>query len=147
MALAKDLKELLASFVAHRVEFLVAGAHAMALYGKPRYTGALDLFVRRSAENAQKILGALNEFGFAGLGIGAEDLMAPDDVLQLGVEPNRVDILTDLTGVNVDEAWREREDGKLDGVSVSFLSRNCLIVNKRSTGRKQDLADLESLDA
>ena len=145
MALAKDLRELLALFTAHHVEFIVVGAHAMAFHGKPRYTGDLDLFVRSSSDNAGRILRALEALGFASLEITSEDLTSPDTVVQLGVEPNRIDILTGLTGVDFDQAWSDRSEGTLDGLPVAFLGRASLIVNKRATGRKQDVADLESL--
>jgi hypothetical protein len=147
MALAKGLRDLFALFAAHHVEFIVVGAHAMAFHGKPRYTGDLDLFVRPSSENAGRILGALEAFGFGGLDIRIEDLTSPGAVLQLGVEPNLVDILTGLTGVGFDQAWSDRSEGALDGLPVAYLGRASLIANKRATGRKQDLADLETLGA
>jgi len=144
-----DLRELLALLIAHRVEFLVAGGHAVAFHGYPRFTEDLDLYVRPSRENATRILMALEAFGFGDIGLSADDFVADDRVIQLGRAPNRVDLLTRLWGVEFDDAWAHRVHGTLDAVPVDMLGRDDLIRNKRATARPQDLADvaaLESLD-
>jgi hypothetical protein len=147
MAVRKDLSEFIASLNSHGVEYLVVGAHALAFHGHPRYTGDLDLFVRSSPENARRIEQTLNTFSFTSLGLRAADFTAPDRVVQLGVAPNRIDLLTSLTGVAFDEAWAGRRQGTLSGVTVSFLGREALIKNKLATGRLQDAADVAALNS
>jgi hypothetical protein len=145
--LDEDLRELLASLIAHRVDFLVAGGHAVAFHGYPRYTEDLDLYVRATRENGARILVALEAFGFGGLGLTADDFTADDRVIQLGRAPNRVDLLTRLWGVDFDDAWSRRVEASLDAIPVAMLGRTDLIRNKRATGRPQDLADVAALEA
>lgn len=142
-----DLRELLALLIAHRVEFLVAGGHAVAFHGYPRLTEDLDLYVRPTTDNGARIVAALDGFGFGSLGLTKEDFTAHDRVIQLGRAPNRVDLLTRLWGVEFDEAWSRRVDGTLDDVPVAMLALTDLIRNKRATGRPQDLADVAALEA
>ena len=145
MPLNSDLREFVALLNSHRIEFVVIGAYAVAFHGYPRYTGDLDILVKPERENAQKILQALAEFGFGGLGIGLHDLEAAGKVVQLGVSPNRIDLITSITGVTFEQAWASREPGELDGVEVYFIGRIPLIRNKESTGRAKDLGDAEEL--
>ena len=145
--LDEDLRELLALFNEHRVEFLVAGGHAVAFHGYPRFTEDLDLFVRPDRGNATRIMAALEAFGFGDVGLSAEDFVADDRVIQLGRAPNRVDLLTRLWGVEFDPAWARRVDASIDQTPVSFLSRLDLLSNKRATARPQDLADVAALEA
>lgn len=144
MALSADLREFIELLDANGVEFLVVGAHALALHARPRYTGDLDLFIRADQDNAQKICVALREFGFSGF--SEEDFLEPEQVMQLGRAPNRIDLLTSLSGVTFEEAWETRVTAKLDDLEVAFLSRDLLIRNKRVTDRPQDRADLETLE-
>lgn len=146
MKLDRDLLELLALFRSNGVDFLVVGGMAVAYHGHPRYTEDLDLFVRPDLANGSRIVGALRAFGFGSLDISASDFAADDRVIQLGVAPNRVDLLTRLYGVEFAEVWASRVDGALDGVPVSFIDATSLIRNKRATGRTQDLADAEALE-
>lgn len=97
------------------------------------------------AENARRVLQALTQFGFADLGILTEDLQCPGKMVQLGISPNRIDLLTSITGVSFEEAWASREPADLDGVNVFFIGRTPLIHNKESTGRAKDLGDAEEL--
>jgi hypothetical protein len=142
-----DLRELLASLIAHGVEFLVVGGHAVAFHGYPRFTEDLDLLVRADPLNAARVMSALDAFGFGNIGLTADDFVADDRVIQLGRAPNRVDLLTRLWGVEFDEAWARRVAGALDEISVPMLSRADLIRNKRATARPQDLADAAALEA
>jgi hypothetical protein len=142
-----DLRELLALLIANGVEFLVVGGHAVAFHGYPRFTEALDLYVRPSTENAARTMAVLQAFGFGNIGIAAEDFVADDRVIQLGRAPNRVDLLTRLWGVDFDEAWARRVTGALDDLPVAMLSKTDLIRNKRATARPQDLADAVALEA
>ena len=145
MEVQPDFRELLASFNAHRVEYVIVGAYALAFHGAPRFTGDLDLLVKPDPDNARRILAALAEFGFASVGLAAEDFTRPDHVIQLGVPPVRIDLITSLTGVS----WEETVAGKIAGsygdVPVHYIGRGQFIANKRATGRKRDLADLEAL--
>lgn len=142
----KGLRELLASLNAGGVEFLVVGGHAVAFHGRPRLTEDLDLFVRPDLANGERIIRALQAFGFGSLGITAADFSADDRVVQLGRAPNRVDLLTKLYGVEFADAWSRRVAARLDDADVWMISREDLIRNKRETGRTQDLADAEFLE-
>jgi hypothetical protein len=145
MPLNKDLREFVELLNANKAEYLVVGAFAMAFYGVIRYTGDLDIFVRPTAENAERILRALSQFGFGSLGIETRDLQSPDNVIQLGVTPNRIDLLTSLSGVTFDEAWTTRTHANWDGVATHFIGVAVLIRNKEHTGRTRDLGDAEEL--
>ncbi len=145
MEMSPDLKELLALFRSHGVECVVVGAHALALHGLPRFTADLDLLLNRSEENVDRVLAALGDFGFDGLGLSREDFLTPDQVIQLGNAPNRVDLLTSISGVEWDDAESGAVTGKLGEVPVRFLGRDELIRNKRASGRLKDRADLEAL--
>lgn len=145
MEAQNDFKELLELFNEHKIEYIIVGAYALAYHGVPRFTGDIDIFVKPSIENAQRILSALADFGFGSLNLTVEDFQNPNSVVQLGVPPVRIDLITSITGV----AWEEADKGKVKGlygnIPVSFLGREQYIVNKRAIGRKKDLADLEYL--
>lgn len=145
MGIHPDFRELLASFNARGVEYLLVGAHALAFHGAPRLTGDLDVWVRPTPSNARRVTAALADFGFGDLGLTNEDFEVPDQVVQLGYPPVRVDLMTSLSGVSWDDAWRGRQPSVLDDVPVAFLGRTQLVANKRATGRRKDLADLEAL--
>jgi len=145
MEVQQDFRDLLALFNAHNVDYIIVGAHALAYHGAPRYTGDMDLLVRPDPENAQRILQALNEFGFGSLGLVAEDFATPGRVIQLGVAPVRVDIVTAITGVTWEDAAAGQVQGKYGNVPVRFIGRKEFILNKQALGRKKDLADLEAL--
>jgi hypothetical protein len=125
----------------------VVGAVALAHHGFPRYTGDLDVLVLNSPENALKLESALADFGFASLGLKAADFMDSYRVVQLGVPPNRIDVLTSITGVTFAEAWASRVEGMVGETPVNFLGRESLILNKKKTGRAKDQADIEALGA
>ena len=140
-----DFKGLLASFNSHGVDYLVVGAYALAFHGAPRYTGDIDLLVRPDPENARAVLAALADFGFASLGLSESDFLTPDRVVQLGVPPVRIDLLTSLTGVSWEEARAHRVAGHYGDIPVHFIGKTEYVRNKRATGRKKDAADLEAL--
>ncbi len=123
----------------------MVGAFAVAFHGLPRYTADLDLFVRPSAENAKRVLRALSEFGFGAGAVQSSDMQLPGKVIQLGVKPNRIDLLTGVSGVTFDEGWASCERAELDGIAVRFIGRAALVRNKQSTGRAKDLGDAEEL--
>ncbi len=145
MEVQEDFRDLLALFNANQVDYLIVGAHALAYHGVPRYTGALDILVRPDPGNARGILEALKEFGFGAVGLTADDFTIPDKVLQLGVPPVRIDIVTSITGVSWEEAAAGRVQGNYGDVPVHFLGKKEFIKSKRAVGRKKDEADLEAL--
>jgi hypothetical protein len=147
VSLQKDLREFIESLNSHEVEFVVVGAHAVAFHGFPRFTGDIDLLVRPTRDNAERVMAALKAFGFASPGLSATDFIRPDSVVQLGVPPNRIDLLTAITGVGFDEAWAGRSAGALGGLSVNFLGYDSLLKNKQATGRGKDAEDVASLKA
>ena len=140
-----DFKELLRLFNSRSVEYLVVGGYALAFHGVPRATGDLDLFVRPEPANAERILEALETFGFGSVGLTRQDFEQEGRVVRLGVPPVRVELLTRLSGVTWDEAWAGRAAGSYGGVPVQFIGREAFVSNKRAAGRSKDLADLEEL--
>ena len=146
MEIQRDFKELLELFNAHNVEYLIVGGYALAFHGAPRFTGDIDLFVKPEAENAKRILVALAEFGLGSLDLSETDFTSVDNVIQLGVPPVRVDIMTSITAVD----WQQAESGKVEGkygdTQVYFIGKDDFVSNKRALGRKRDLADLEALE-
>jgi len=147
VALPKDLREFIESLNSHGVEFVVVGAHAVAFHGHPRFTGDIDLLLRPTTENAERTMTALRAFGFISPGLSAADFIRPDTVVQLGVPPNRIDLLTALTGVGFEEAWSRKSAGHLGGVPVGFLGYESLLKNKLATGRSKDAEDVARLKA
>ena len=145
MEIQADFKELLELFNDHKVEYLIVGGYALAFYGVPRYTGDIDIFVHPNPGNATRILKALAEFGFGAIGLKSEDFEFAGKVVQLGVPPVRVDIITSITGVSTEQAFEGNIDGKYGDVSVKYIGRDEFILNKRAVGRKKDAADLEAL--
>ena len=145
MEVQQDFKELLKFFNAHKVEYLVVGGYALAFHGAPRYTGDIDILVKPDEENARGILNALEEFGFGSVGLKKADFMYQNKVVQLGVPPVRVDIITSISGVSWDEAFEGRVAGKYGDIPVYYIGRDQFIENKRAIGRRKDLADLEAL--
>lgn len=142
----RDLIDLLAAFNAQGVDYLVVGAHALAAYGHVRATKDLDVWVRPSRDNAPRVLGALTVFGAPLHDLTADDLAVPGLVFQIGVPPLRIDVITEIDGVEFPAAWPDRVIVNLDGLPVPVISRHHLITNKKASGRLQDLADVERLE-
>ena len=145
MKLERDRREFIELLNARDVRYVIVGAFALAHHGRPRYTGDIDFFVEASAQNAERLGQVLEQFGFANVGVVEEDFTTADQVVQLGVEPHRMDLMTSISGVAFEEAWNTREYGELDGLQVPFISKELLKRNKAAVGRKQDLADLDYL--
>ena len=145
MNIHPDFKGLLELFNKNLVSYVIVGAYALAQYGVPRYTGDLDILVEPEPDNADRIINALNEFGFGSLELTAEDFYRADTVVQLGVPPVRVDVLTGITGVSWQEIWKGKQSGNYGDLEVYYLGKVQFIKNKRALGRKKDLADLEAL--
>ncbi len=142
-----DFQDFLAALLNAGARFIVVGAHALAVHGVPRATGDLDIWIDRSEENTQLVWRALSEFGAPvdSLNISVDDLSKPNLVVQLGLPPRRIDLLTDVTGVTFTEAWEDRVVRSIGSTDVPFMGRATFIKNKRAVGRNRDLADLESL--
>src|ERR1700683_3818798 len=145
MPLSKELRESVELLNSNGVEYLVVGGFAVSYHGFARYTGDIDFLVCASEENSRRVVAALAEFGFGSVGIQAEDFQSPGMVVQLGVPPNRIDIITSISGVSFDDAWNSRTTGVLDGIATQFIGREALIRNKESTGRAKDLGDVDEL--
>jgi hypothetical protein len=142
---ARDFRDLLRAFVDHEVRFLVVGAYALAVLGRPRATGDLDLWVDPTPANARRAYAARRAFGAPLQDLTVDDLATPETVFQIGLPPLRVDILTAITGVEFGRAWRRRQRALFDEVPVPVLGREDFLANKRATGRLKDLADAEAL--
>ena len=128
------------------VKYVIVGAWALAFHGRPRYTGDIDFFVARDPDNADRLMEVIEDFGFGQTGIERDDFLHIDHVIQLGREPNRIDILTGISGVTFDEAWQSREEGNISDVPVFVISRDLLIKNKRAANRDKDQGDVKLLE-
>jgi hypothetical protein len=142
-----DFVEFLGALIAARARFLVVGAHALAAHGVPRATGDIDIWIDRSVENAARVYSAMIAFGAPAdaIGVNASDLAMPEMVVQLGLPPRRIDVLTDVSGLTFEAAWAARTVHSVGTLEVPFLGRDDLVRNKRASGRYKDLGDLEAL--
>jgi hypothetical protein len=143
-----DFLDMLRALVESGAEFMIVGAHSLALHGVPRSTGDLDIVVRPTANNAELVIKALEAFGapVAQHGVTPADFAARGNVYQLGLPPRRIDLMTSLSGVDFDEAWTTRVVIEIDDMSIPFLGLDALRRNKQATGRDKDLLDLRLLD-
>jgi hypothetical protein len=146
MKLQKDLREFIGLLNSHSVKYLIVGAYGVAYYGIPRFTGDIDFFVECSPENAAKLERVIHSFGFESTGLRDKDFCEPKQIIQLGIAPHRIDILTGIDGVHFDEAWSQKVEAEMDGLNVHILSKDLLIKNKLATGRDQDIADVNRLN-
>lgn len=138
---------MLSAFSAENVKYLLVGAYALAVHGRPRATGDIELWVQADSDNAERVLWALNVFGAATNNITTDELCEPGLVVQIGVAPRRIDVLTSIDGVeDFEQAWASRDEIDFDGVTVPVINRSDLIATKRATGRLQNLADVEWLE-
>ena len=144
--LNQDFKEFIQSLNDNQVRYLVIGGYAVALHGYPRYTKDIDIWIEMSPVNAANMVKALEQFGFGSLGLQTSDFLDPDQIIQLGYPPNRIDLMTTPPGVEFESCYASRIEIQLDEVSVNFIDLDNLKRNKRAAGRLQDLADLENLE-
>ena len=140
-----DFVDLLRAFVAADVRFLIVGAYALALHGRPRATGDLDVWIDATQENAARVMRALSAFGAPLADISIDDFSREGVTYQIGVPPGRIDILTELTGLSFAEAWPDRLRRPFGDLDVDFIGRAAFIRNKRATGRAKDLGDIEGM--
>ena len=132
--------------LSRKVDFVLVGGFALAAHGYARFTEDVDLLIATNLENAQKLAGVVREFGFGALGFTAEDFLEPEQVFQLGRPPQRIDILTSISGVEWEEIWATKEPLALDGLSLWVISLEKILTNKRSSGRPKDLLDVLELE-
>lgn len=147
MVLTADFGDFLRLLNARQVRYMVAGGYAVAAHGTPRYTKDLDVWTEVEPDNARRLVQALAEFGMASLGLTATDFLEQDTIIQLGYEPNRIDVLTGLSGIEFSSAYPRRVMVEFDGIEVAVIGREDLIANKRALGRARDLADIEDIQA
>ncbi len=145
MRVEKDFEELLKLFNKEKVDFVIVGSYALAFHGAPRYTEDIDVFVKPDKLNAQKVLKALQEFGFGSLDLSVNDFSVPEKIIQLGVPPVRIDLITALTGVTWEQVVTNKVKGKFGSIPVYFMGRKEFVKNKKATARHKDLADIEAL--
>src|SRR5881296_3521477 len=146
MRLSNDLREFLELLNSRGVEYVIVGAHSLAFHGRPRYTGDLGVLVRPSAQNATKLVSLLRDFGFEKGDFAEADFTIPEQMIQLGRAPNRIDLLTSISGVLIDDAFRTKISTEMEGLPVFILNKELLIQNKRAVRHPQDVADLEALE-
>ena len=144
--LNQDFREMLSCLKDEGVDFIVVGAYALAAHGLIRATGDIDVWLRNSPDNAQKVLRALAKFGAPTSGLSEEDFTTPDTILQLGVEPRRIDLMTGIDGVDFDEAAHSKVRVDVDGVEVFVLSKEDLLKNKLAAARDKDRSDVAWLE-
>ncbi len=144
--LTKDFVEFIECCVAREVKFLIVGGYALAAHGHPRATKDLDVWILVESDNAERLVGALDDFGMESVGLKPSDFMEPEVVIQLGFPPVRIDLLTSASGVDFQESWSRRMTIAVGSVEAGFISYEDLLANKRASGRPQDLVDVDVLE-
>ncbi|MDH3268307.1 MAG: hypothetical protein OEM46_05575 [Ignavibacteria bacterium] len=145
MKLVEDFEAFVELLNKNEVKYLVVGGYAFAVHAFPRFTNDIDFFILTSKTNVEKIIRTLTDFGFNVLDINPELLMEEGKVIQLGKPPFRIDILTSIDGINFTEAWERKVVGSYGKQTLYFISKDDFIKNKKASGRKKDLNDLEDL--
>jgi len=145
--LNRDFLDMLSAFIVEKVEFILVGSYALAFHGFPRATGDIDLWIRCSDDNAERVWRALTRFGAPLSNLNVNDLTQPGTVFQIGVAPNRIDILNKISAVEFDEAMLDSRTVEIEGLSISVISRSHLIRNKKAAGRPKDKADVAWLES
>ena len=145
MDLAPDFDEFCALLSAHEVEFVIVGAYALGFHGAPRFTGDLDILVRPTEENGERLLAAITAFGFPTPPVTPADIVIGRKVIEMGVAPVQIHVMSQIDGVTWEEVWASRELGPFGSQSLPFIGRAEFLRNKRAAGRPKDLADVEAL--
>lgn len=145
--MSNDYKEFLELLNCHKVDYVIVGAHAVTAHSRPRSTGDLDILIEATEGNAKKLITVLEKFGFGSMGLKVTDFCMPETVIQLGYEPNRIDILTSITGVDWKEVWENKIENIFGSanIPVYFIGKKQLIKNKMALGRDVDIKDVERL--
>jgi predicted nucleotidyltransferase len=145
MTLEKDFEDFVALLNKHHVDYMIVGGYALAFHGKPRHTGDLDIWIDISNDNAEKVTAVIADFGMRSLGIEKEDFLQKGIITQIGYPPLRIDILNEIDGVDFKEAYISKLIIDVDGLMINYIGLDDLIKNKTSSGRQQDLTDVNSL--
>ena len=146
MELDKNFKEFISLLTKHEVEYLIVGGYSVAFHGFPRYTGDFDIWINPNKQNGERIKNVLDDFGFSPLGLQIDDFLKSGQVIQLGMEPLRIDILTAISGVeSFPRAFANKETVRLSELDLNYISYQDLVANKTMTARLQDKRDLEEL--
>jgi hypothetical protein len=146
MNLPKDFSEFIELLNAHQVRYLIVGGYAVGFHSRPKFTHDLDIWIENTQENALKVLVVLKDFGFGELDITINDLINPDTIIQLGYAPLRIDLITDLSGLNFSESYQKKIEGSYLGVTAYFIALDDLIINKQIAGRDKDLNDIKWIE-
>ena len=145
MVLDKDFREFIQLLNENKVKYLVIGGYAVAFHGYPRYTKDLDFWIWANPDNADRLLKTIKDFGLGSMNLSKEDLLDLDNVIQIGYEPNRIDVIIDLEGLDFESCYDRRIDSTMDDINVPFIGLEDLIKNKLTTGRMQDKVDANKL--
>jgi len=145
MQLNSDFRDFIKLLNTHKIKYILIGAFVRAYYGRPRYTGDMDIFIEPSPDNAEKMMKVLSDFGFSNIGLVSDDFIIPDQTIQLGNEPRRIDILTGIAGVMFENAWANKEIAEIDNLTINIMHKDDFIKNKKALGRHKDLADIEEI--
>lgn len=146
MILNPDFKEFFQLLNKNKARYLIIGGVAFAFHGYPRFTKDIDIWLWLNPENAKNVVRTLEDFGFESLGLTAKDFLESDTIVQLGYPPNRIDLIMSASGIDFNECYQSKIVEEIDGVDLPFIDLHNLKVNKRATGRLQDLADIENLE-
>ncbi len=145
MVLDENFKEFIRLLNVNDVKYLVIGGFAVAYHGYPRYTKDIDFWVWAHPENAEKVIKTIKDFGFGMMGFQIEDLLNPENVIQLGYEPNRIDLLVDLEGLDFETSFANCQEAEFEGMPIHFINLEDLVKNKLLTGRLKDKVDAQTL--
>lgn len=146
-SLSQDFIDILSAFTEENVEYLLVGGYALGFHGYSRGTGDIDLWIRREPSNSERVLRALRRFGAPLFGVKGEDFLVENTVFQIGLPPNRIDIVTDIDGVEFAEAWPGRNVVSVEGIQIPLVEKALLLVNKKASGRPKDLPDILWLES
>ena len=142
----QDFLDIIRALSDAEARFIIVGAYAVNMYVDPRATSDLDIWIEPAPDNAVKVINALKDFGAPLTGISESDFASPGVTFQIGIPPRRIDLLTEISGLQFAEAWQDHALFPFGPFTIPFLSKQALIKNKRATGRPKDLADLDVLE-
>jgi hypothetical protein len=140
--LSRDFIDILSAFSDEKVEYMVAGGYAIAFHGYVRGTGDIDLWIRISDSNPERVWAALQTFGAPLFDLKIEDLTSPGMVFQMGLPPNRIDIINKVDGLEFEDVWASRTFIEIQGLSIPIVGKPELLINKRTMNRPKDIADI-----
>jgi predicted nucleotidyltransferase len=145
MTLDPDFEDFIQFLNQYEVDYMIVGGYAMAFHGSPRYTGDLDIWIDISESNAEKILLVIQAFGFSSLGFKKEDFLKENLINQIGYPPLRIDILTNIDGIDFKEAYTQKQVIEIEDLKANYIGLRDLIQNKKTSGREKDIIDVKTL--